>query len=388
MSARARLGRIERAVERPRGGLGEALHHRVEVRAALQRVGLGRERVERAQAQDLGGVDRVGVAQQRLDPRHRQARRPRARAAGGARGGARGARGARSGRPSAARPASQGCARSRICGEPRRAALRRQAAEQVQEAVQPARRAWSAPRRCGPRGSARPRARWPPAGSRARARRSAARAAAGPPPRAGARLSQGSAAAAVGQVPSLSPARITRSAPWPCASWVPQISTRGWPRSGRRTSAAPQDAVEQERVVAGRHRARRRRRAAPAPRRRRARRAPPPRPRAGSARLGGASGPEAERLGRRGRAPRHGRRGGSCGRLAGAREAAEQVGEPVGPGERARVGGDRPGGLAEAAEAAGREQRGAARGAAPAPAARVRSRCSAPPLGRVAPAGA
>ena len=60
-------------------------------------------RLERAQLQDLAGIDRVGIADQRLDARHRELLRAQYRSGGEGRGGVR--RSMRVGRVEAARPA-------------------------------------------------------------------------------------------------------------------------------------------------------------------------------------------------------------------------------------------------------------------------------------------
>ena len=256
----------------------------------------GRADRARRRPQHLAGVDRVGVADQRLDLGDRELRPAGPRPAGAAPGAGRAAprrrarRGARGEREPGARRAP---ARRRAPPRPRapRPSSRFSSRSSQREATVGA----SASRvaRVSDHLAARPS----PAGSRARRGRPAAPGSAGRRRGACARPSQGSAPGSRGQMPSLSPPRTTRSADCTRASSVPQMAMPGWvttassgtsraaisdceqrPVLVRRSSAPPASASAAERVE---QRPRLRRRP-PCPR---ARAAPPAGP--GGQRLGG-----------------------------------------------------------------------------------------------------
>ena len=239
ISARVRIGR-----QRVGECLGEIADRVVDHGAAVGGAGRRVDGVERAQLEDVLGVDRVGIAQPVLDLGDDELRRPRrerrlrlAAAATGlhACGGA----------SSVARPARDSARRARA---PRSSAPRprpRRAAARSARRPSARRRAWR-------RGSGSPPARRAPARSRAPKGRCAAPADRGRAACRIGRLSQGSLRVSGGQTPSTSPPSTTRStiagalrAGRRCARARPALAAGARSRSAMR-------GVEQLGIVAGR----------------------------------------------------------------------------------------------------------------------------------------
>ena len=204
--------------------------------------GSPRDRLEGRKPEDMAGIDRIGIADQRLDPRRRKARSAGAPAAAPDDG-----RAAGRGRPASSRLPRQ--AKHVFATPPRR--LHSILAGIGDQPLQPA--------RCDARLAVLPLGAGQPDVGMAECLGEIVGGEADAPLRRlqrqrrphRSRQRAGRGASGAGQVPSLRPPSTTRSTRCSRASSVPEIWMRGSSPPRRRTSAALQDRGEVVRIVAG-----------------------------------------------------------------------------------------------------------------------------------------
>src|SRR5579875_713640 len=185
--------------------------------AELGPAGIGIERIERLQLQDMTGVDRIGVAHPGFDFGHRQAARARGQRQGGSSIRASALTISGSGPSAPSSPTARNTASSRNSQRDGTVGTPSCRVERVSATS-------AAPIACAKSWAAMPIARSGTAIPKARRI---------------CRDIHGSCSAVAGQLPSLSPPSTSRSACCNRASISPQIASRGcWPKGGRTTVSA------------------------------------------------------------------------------------------------------------------------------------------------------